>query len=193
MEKRDLNATRKALINAAEELLKGCRSPEEVTSRKIAAQAGVNAAMINYCFGSREQLMYEVFRGLLTKARELRPELDAAMSDDLSPAQKLIEIHFTLMELMLDNPKISKAVTKFILFDRDLKTGLDSLPLVMEHFAGKKSEDECRLITFELTSLHELAVLRKDDIKACCGTDLSDKAQLRKFVEENVRRFLYQV
>ena len=193
MEKRDLNATRKALINAAEELLKGCRSPEEVTSRKIAAQAGVNAAMINYCFGSREQLMYEVFRGLLTKARELRPELDAAMSDDLSPAQKLIEIHFTLMELMLDNPKISKAVTKFILFDRDLKTGLDSLPLVMEHFAGKKSEDECRLITFELTSLHELAVLRKDDIKECCGTDLSDKAQLRKFVEENVRRFLYQV
>ena len=193
MEKRDLNATRKALINAAEELLKGCNSPEEVTSRKIAAQAGVNAAMINYCFGSREQLMYEVFRGLLTKARKLRPELDAAMSDDLSPAQKLIEIHFTLMELMLDNPKISKAVTKFILFDRDLKTGLDSLPLVMEHFAGKKSEDECRLITFELTSLHELAVLRKDDIKECCGIDLSDKAQLRKFVEENVRRFLYQV
>ena len=96
MEKRDLNATRKALINAAEELLKGCCSPEEVTSRKIAAQAGVNAAMINYCFGSREQLMYEVFRGLLTKARELRPELDAAMSDDLSPAQKLIEIHLII-------------------------------------------------------------------------------------------------
>jgi Bacterial regulatory proteins, tetR family. len=52
MEKRDLNATRKSLINAAEELLKDCHSPEEVTSRKIAAQAGVNAAMINYCFGS---------------------------------------------------------------------------------------------------------------------------------------------
>lgn len=190
MEKRDLQATRKALINAAEELLRECDVPEEVTSRRIAARAGANPAMINYCFGSREALLYEVFRRMLTKARQARPELDEVLCSAMSAEDKLIEIHFMLMELMVENPHISSAVTRFILFDRDIRSGLDSLPLVMEHFGNRKSEEECRLITFELTSLHELAVLRKNDIRESCGIDLDDKTQLRRFVEDNVRRFL---
>lgn len=190
MEKRDLQATRNSLINAAEELLRECEAPEEVTSRRIAARAGATPAMINYCFGSREALLYEVFRRMLTKARQARPELDEVLCSSLSAEDKLIEIHFMLMELMVENPRISSAVTRFILFDRDIRSGLDSLPLVMEHFGNRKSEKECRLITFELTSLHELAVLRKNDIRESCGIDLDDKTQLRRFVEDNVRRFL---
>ena len=60
--KRDLEATRNALLNSTAKLMTDCSEPSEVTSRAIAKESGVNLAMINYCFGSREGLLYEVFR-----------------------------------------------------------------------------------------------------------------------------------
>lgn len=62
--KRDLEATRNALLNSTAKLMTDCSEPSEVTSRAIAKESGVNLAMINYCFGSREGLLYEVFRKL---------------------------------------------------------------------------------------------------------------------------------
>ena len=57
--KRDLEKTRAALIEAAEKLMGQCEDPNEVTARAITKEAGVNLAMINYCFGSREELLFE--------------------------------------------------------------------------------------------------------------------------------------
>ena len=52
MDKRNLEITKLALLDAAEKLMTGCDDPALVTSRTIAKEAGVNAAMINYCYGS---------------------------------------------------------------------------------------------------------------------------------------------
>ena len=46
--KRDLEATRNALINSTAKLMTDCSEPSEVTSRAIAKESGVNLAMINY-------------------------------------------------------------------------------------------------------------------------------------------------
>ena len=51
--KRDLEATRNALLNSTAKLMTDCSEPSEVPSRAIAKDSGVNLAMINYCFGSR--------------------------------------------------------------------------------------------------------------------------------------------
>ena len=53
--------TKEKLIAAASKLIDGCDDPFKVTSRQIAEESGMQAAMINYCFGSRESLIYEVF------------------------------------------------------------------------------------------------------------------------------------
>ena len=53
--------TKEKLIAATEKLIDGCDDPFKVTSRQIAEESGMQAAMINYCFGSRERLIYEVF------------------------------------------------------------------------------------------------------------------------------------
>ena len=47
--KRDLEATRNALLNSTAKLMTDCSEPSEVTSRAIAKESGVNLAMINYC------------------------------------------------------------------------------------------------------------------------------------------------
>ena len=69
---------------------------------------------------------------------------------------------------------------------------MESLPFITEHFNGQKSEEECRLIAFELSSLHELAVLRHEDIKELCGIDLTYDEELSSYVTTNVDRFLGQ-
>lgn len=188
--KRDIERTKKQLLEAAEKLMTDCDDPSEVTSRAITEAAGVNLAMINYCFGSREKLLAEVFSQLLNKAAAADKRFGEVMGSQLSPKEKLIELHVFMMSLMLKNMGIAKAVTRYILLERDLQTGMESLPFVMAHYGVQKSEADCRLLTFQLTSLNELAVLKYAELKQNADTDLADEEQLRRFVTDNISRFL---
>lgn len=187
---RDLDATKKALLSAAKELMTSCADADEVTSRAIAAKAGANAAMINYCYGSREALLYEVFKGLLADAQRADPEIARLLCADIAPKERVIMLHFNMMKLMIANFSYSRAITRYLLLNRSGEMGMESLPCITAHFAGRKSEQECRHIAFELSSLHELAVLRHEQICADCGLDLRDDAVLERYVRESVGRFL---
>ena len=187
---RDLDATKKALLAAAKELMTSCADADEVTSRAIAAKAGANAAMINYCFGSREALLYEVFKQLLVDAQRANPKLEQLLSADIAPKERVIMLHYNMMKLMIANFSYSRAVTKYILLNRGGEMGMESLPCITEHFGGRKSEQQCRMIAFELSSLHEVAMLRHEQLKADFGLDLCDDAVLERYVRESVGRFL---
>lgn len=189
-QKRDISATKDALLKAAKELMTSCEDCDSVTSRAIAAVAGVNVAMVNYCFGSREALLYEVFKQLLTEAQKVSPELAGLVSADLPPKEKVILLHFNMMRLMIANFSYSRAVTKYILLNRTADMGMDTMPCITAHFAGRKTDEDCRRITFELTSLHELAVLRHKELKELCGLDLTDDKTLEEYVRETVGRYL---
>lgn len=188
--KRDIEVTKKALLDAAEKLMTKCSDPAEVTSRAIAKESGANLAMINYCFGSRERLLYEVFQKLLTDVQMKDKKFLEIMSSGLPPKRKLAELHYKMMKLMLENYNYAQAVTKYILLNRSEDFGMESLPFIEEHYKGKKSTEKCRLVAFELTSLHELAVLRCEELKKSCGIDLTDDKTLKKYVFQNINRFL---
>lgn len=188
--KRDIEVTKKALLDAAEKLMTKCSDPAEVTSRAIAKESGANLAMINYCFGSRERLLYEVFQKLLADVQMKDKKFLEIMSSGLPPKRKLAELHYKMMKLMLENYNYAQAVTKYILLNRSEDFGMESLPFIEEHYNGKKSTEKCRLIAFELTSLHELAVLRYEELKKSCGIDLTDDKTLKKYVFQNINRFL---
>ena len=205
-QKRDLEATRNALATAAKELMTGCGNCDEVTSRAIAERAGVNQAMINYCYGSREKLLYEVFEQLLAEAQSAEPELTRLMNTAIPAKERLFLLHYAMMKLMIANFNYSRAVTKYVLLNRsaDLvradagimacklrrELGMESLPLVAEHYSGSRTIEECRLIAFELTSMNELAVLRHEELKRSFGLDLTDNETLRDYVRSNVDRFI---
>ena len=57
-----LQLTKDKLLESTFTLMEDLDDPLKVTSREIAAAAGVKAGMINYCFGSRENLIYQVFQ-----------------------------------------------------------------------------------------------------------------------------------
>lgn len=188
--KRDLDKTRTALLDAAEKLMSECDDPDEVTARAITREAGVNLAMINYCFGSREALLYVVFSRIQREALMIDPGLGEVMKSELSPKEILAELHFRTMKLMLTNFKYCKALTKYILVTRKIGDRRTSVQFIQQHYGGRKNEGECRLIAFELSGIHELAVLRHEEIRDICGIDLMNDDVLKKYVYNNIDRML---
>ena len=115
-QKRDLDATKEALLKAAKELMITCTDSDDVTSRKIAAKAQVNPAMINYCYGSRENLLYEVFKQLLADAQNVRPELTEMIKSDIPAKQHLIMLHFGMMAapITLNDPRRTSTIVEVL-------------------------------------------------------------------------------
>lgn len=190
MDKRNLDVTKSALLKAAKKLMSECNDLSEVTSRAISGEAGVNLAMINYCFGSREALLFKVFKKLQAEILNRNPVFEKIIKEDISPKEKLILLHYESMKVMLQNYKYVKAVTKFALLDRGISEERKSFPFIYDHFGGRKTKEECIFIAYQISSIHELAVLRHEEIKNTCGIDLSDDETLKKFVTDNINMFL---
>lgn len=185
-----LDITKGKLKQAAIQLMKDCSSPSEVTSREIAKKAGVQLAMINYCFGSREALLFTIFQDMSADIFGSNPNIAGILKSSLAPKEKLKQLHFIILGFLLDEFIFTKAVTGYVLLNRDLTQGLNSLPLVAEHYGSRKSLQECKLISYELSSMMQLAVYRHEALKDFCGIDLKDREQLKSFVDMQIDLFL---
>lgn len=180
-----LNITKEKLTEATFALMEELDDPLNVTSRQIAERAGTKPSMINYCFGSRENLIYQTFRkqylGFLkdTSVAEL-------IASDLPPKDLLKKLHYTVAKCLADNPKFMKAITGFVLFNRDLSQDSFSYGYVKKHYAGRKTDAECRLIAYEMSSMMQLIIFRKDDIKKDFGIDLDNADELRHYIDMRI-------
>ena len=180
-----LNITKEKLIDATFALMEELDDPLNVTSRQIADRAGAKPSMINYCFGSRENLIYQTFqKQYLSFLKE--KDVEKILSSDLPPKDILKKLHFIVAKCLVDNPKFTKAISGFVLFSRDLSQESFSFPYVKKHYAGKKTDKECRLIAYELSSMMQLIICRKEDIKASFGIDLDKDKELKKYIDMRV-------
>ena len=176
-----LQLTKDKLLESTFTLMEDLDDPLKVTSREIAAAAGVKAGMINYCFGSRENLIYQVFqKQYMSFINEKK--VKKIVESDASPKDILKQLHFIVAKCLLDNPKFTKAITGFVLFKRDLSKESFSYPYVRKHYAGRRTDKECMLIAYELSSMMQLIIYRKDDIKASFGIDLNKEKELKKYI-----------
>lgn len=192
METKKLKAdlAKEKIKNAAAKLMAECENPSQVTSRAIAKEAGVQLAMINYYFGSREELLFCLFQDLSREQFQKLPQVYEIMKSDCSPKEKLKKIHFYMISMMLDHYVYMQAVLGHVLLHRDLSQGLNSLPFVIEHYKGRKTEQECKLISYEMSSTMQLAVYRHEALKEFCGLDLLDEGGRKKYVDEQIDLFL---
>ena len=77
-----------------------------------------------------------------------------------------------------------------ILLHRDFSAELHSLPFIIAHYNGTKTEQECKVISYELSSVMQLAIYRHNDIYEFWGYDLTDREQLRNFIDLQIDLFL---
>ena len=180
-----LGITKEKLVDATFELMEEADDPLNVTSRQIAERAGVKPSMINYCFGSRENLIYQTFQKQYMSFLKDK-EIEKLIASDLAPKDLLKKLHFIVAKCLVDNPKFTKAITGYVLFNRDLSQESFSFPYVKKHYSGKKTDKECRLIAYELSAMMQLIVFRKDDIRESFGIDLNNDEELQKYIDMRV-------
>ena len=184
--------TKEKLIAAAEKLIAACDDPFKVTSRQIAEESGMQAAMINYCFGSRENLIYEVFHRYY-KAALHDADVEKILTSNISPKDKLKKLHYLVAKFLIENHKLTKAITNLILFGRDLSEESVSYGFVKEHFKGTKTDKECRLIAYEMSTMMQLIIYRTDDFRNDMGIDLEKDRQLKHYIDMRIDLLLPEV
>ena len=91
-----------------------------------------------------------------------------------------------MAKCLVDNFTFTKAVTSYILFKRDLGQESFSFAYVKKHYDGRKSDEECKLIAYELSTMMQLIIYRKEDIKESFGIDLDKDEELRKYINMRV-------
>ena len=180
-----LGITKEKLIDATFALMEEADDPLNVTSRQIAERAGTKPSMINYCFGSRENLIYQTFQKQYLDFLKEEP-IAELIASDISPKELLKKLHFIVAKCLVENPKFTKAISPFVLFERDLSKESFSFPYVKKHYAGRKTDRECRLIAYELSSMMQLMICRKDDLKRDFGIDLNNDKELKKYIDMRV-------
>ena len=180
-----LGITKDKLIDATFALMEEADDPLNVTSRQIAERAGVKPSMINYCFGSRENLIYQTFQKQYLDFLKEEP-IAELIASDISPKELLKKLHFIVAKCLVENPKFTKAISPFVLFERDLSKESFSFPYVKKHYAGRKTDRECRLIAYELSSMMQLMICRKDDLKRDFGIDLNKDKELKKYIDMRI-------
>ena len=180
-----LGITKDKLIDATFALMEEADDPLNVTSRQIAERAGTKPSMINYCFGSRENLIYQTFQKQYLDFLKEEP-IAELIASDISPKELLKKLHFIVAKCLVENPKFTKAISPFVLFERDLSKESFSFPYVKKHYAGRKTDRECRLIAYEMSSMMQLMICRKEDIKRDFGIDLDNAKELKKYIDMRI-------
>jgi len=180
-----LNITKEKLMDATFSLMEETDDPLAVTSRQIAERAGTKPSMINYCFGSRETLLYATFQKQYMNMLN-ENEVSKLIASDLAPKELLKQLHFIVAKCLVENTKFTRAITSHVLFNRDLSKESFSYPYVKKHYAGRRTDKECLLIAYELSSMMQLIVYRKDEIKESFGIDLDNDKELKKYIDMRV-------
>ena len=89
-------ATKQAVFNAAERLF-ALHGFQNVSVRDITAEAGVNLASVNYHFGSKDALLFEIFRRRTSELNRERARMlheAGARHDGRPPVREILEAYF---------------------------------------------------------------------------------------------------
>lgn len=161
---------------------------EEVTVRDIAAAAGVGVGLINYHFGSKDELLRLCAQTIVSEELE-RFHLMAEKLSDLPPLERLRRLAKRNCDYLAARPNLSR-MSIFTDLRRGDYAGDNTdqnmaafLPLVAEAGGLPETAMESRMRTHMLVHTLQAAFLRSASVKARIGLDFYDKADRDRFVD----------
>ena len=181
---------KEALLDATIELLKGSERPEAVTSRQIAARAGVNTAMINYYFGSKEELESQAVGKILNDAARIF-RMPPNPSDP--PKERLRQTLKQMCQVVLRYQRYTKIYVPHLLLEDEISLPMYVFPEIREHFGDRRSDMECRVIAYEMISFLQLVFYRSGAFLRYAGMDLSEERACDWLIDWELELFLPEV
>ncbi|MFT8361544.1 MAG: TetR/AcrR family transcriptional regulator [Sporolactobacillus sp.] len=150
----------------------------QLTSRQIAESAGINVAMINYYFKSKDELIDIAVTQLIKSSAN---DWKTISTGNQSPDEKLLQMLLHLSEITLNYYSFTKITAVYELIEREIHLPYFIIPLLEQHFKGRKNEFELKLIAFEIISFLQVIMIKADDFLKYSGKDIFDNKQ-REYV-----------
>lgn len=176
-----------ALLKATIELLKEAERPEKVTSRQIASRAGVNLAMINYYFGSKESLTSQAVSEILDIAAGV---FHSPVNPSESAKERLRHILREICQVVVKYRRYTKLYIPHLLLEDEITLPQYVLPQIRDYFGARKNETECRIIAYEMISFLQLTFYRADAFMRYAGIDLTIEKAVNKLIDWELEQFM---
>lgn len=147
---------------------------EKLTNRKIAEKAGVNSALINYYFKSRENLLLEAVNVCMGNLFEEIIEKSAMEVDPLIRLKEMIQgivdlgyTHYPLVKISVANE----------LSDGGIATNKLIQPILKEIFQEKKNEYELKIMAAQIIVPLQVIFLNADNYQKFLQNELKTNAE----------------
>lgn len=176
-----------ALLKATIGLLEEAEQPEKVTSRQIASRAGVNLAMINYYYGSKEALTSQAVSRILDVSAGI---FQTSGNPSESPKERLRHIFIEICHIVVKYQRYTKLYVPHLLLEDEITLPQLILPEIRDHFGTRRSETECRMIAYEMISFLQLVFYRTDAFMRYTGIDLTKEGTAIELIDWELELFL---
>jgi len=169
------------IIQAVRELINEGTGIEKITVRTIAKRANIGVGLINYHFGSKDNLLEIVLAELMSEtAKEYMENVTKA---DVKPKDKLKELIKGLYMFTIQYESIIKFLILQCIQKGDMEAELTLMPLLKQVFGDTKSEIELRIIAMQIIKPIQISGLSVERFRVYSGFNLYDEEQRGKFVD----------
>lgn len=188
-----MNDIKELLIDQTIALIKESDGkPESITARAIAQRSGVALGLINYHFGSKDNLLAECANKIINDLlSSMKPDLIKAEDDGFSDRERLTSYAKQTFEFLFTNRAIVKMsiLSDFRSYGADSNSALTQKGFQMA-LRGDIPDKSKRLIAFSLASSMQTAFLAADESKKITGYDLKTRKGRSSFIEDTVNMLM---
>jgi len=168
------------ILDVTVKLLKDSKDPESITVRDIAAAAGVQLAMINYYFHSKDELLYQAVGILRNK---MAGDWLKGKDKEMNPYMRFREMLIALCGMSVKYSRYMRLTVEYELTRAEIVSPQHTLPLIREICGDKRSEISIRITAYQIISTLQLIFFRAKDIGAYLGFDVLEYNRMVEIID----------
>lgn len=181
------NEPKEKLIRVTLEMINEGTDPEKITTRDIAARAGLNIALINYYFQSKDNLIQQAI-GI--RMQDIAGAIFDINNPTADPVENLRSMLKKNSELALQYRFLMKKAIEFELKNGSAATVQTIMPVLREIFPGQKTERELQLIALQLLVPLQTMFLHHETYQKNWGLDLFRKEEFNLIIDTLIANLL---
>ena len=171
------------ILNTVVALLLEHKDASKITNRQVAELAGVNSALINYYYQSKENLMNKAVDICLNSiAGRMFEKTDASVP----PEERLRGMIKTISTFMFENYELSSIAVFSELKSGSFSTSRTLLPILKEFFGESKSEAALKLMALQIVSPMQVIFLNAKAYEEYLCEDVFDEATRDRLLDRMI-------
>ncbi len=104
-------------------------------------------------------------------------------NDVKAPKDKLRYFLTRISDIVVHYKKYTKEMMPYILLKGEFTETIEILPLVKECLQGSKSDEVCKIISYQLISFMQLVFYRADEFKFLSNIDINIKEERDRLID----------